>query len=249
MTGRLGDQDAGRIARTGLRPMAIDRCLRLLDAALSSSAPALVAAEWDVAVLREQARSGALPPILEPIAGQGRRGPDRGAGRVRFRLSGLDRGEGRKVLVDLVRTQTALVLGVSSKARVGTEQAFKDAGFDSLTAVDLRNRLSRLTGLALAATLVFDFPTPAALADHLLERLVPARDPGEPAADEPRIRKLLAEIPLGRLREVGMLDGLLRLATPLDAGGREAAGATDEAIDALDSESLVRMVRQTLDQR
>jgi len=74
-------------------------------------------------------------------------------------------------LVGLVRAEAAVILGAAGRDVVRADQAFSDAGFDSLTAVEFRNRLATLTGIPLPATLVFDYPTPTALADFLLTEL------------------------------------------------------------------------------
>ncbi|GDY42850.1 hypothetical protein SANT12839_037320 [Streptomyces antimycoticus] len=110
---------------------------------------------------------------------------DAGDGTLAQRLAGQSEAQQQLTVLDLVRRQVAAVLGYASKDQVGAEQAFKDLGFDSLTAVELRNRLNAATGLRLTATLVYDYPTPVALARHLRQEVAPEADgPGVSVLEE-----------------------------------------------------------------
>ncbi|MCW3845555.1 type I polyketide synthase, partial [Micromonospora yasonensis] len=131
------------------------------------------------------------------LAGATRRAVTAGAGDAGAtlvdRLADLDADERRAALEDLLRTTVAVVLGHATAESIQLGRAFRDLGFDSLTSVELRNRLSTVTGLQLPATLVFDHPTPAAVVGYLTGRLpgraeqaTPARlAVRAPAADEP----------------------------------------------------------------
>ncbi|MDT5030433.1 MAG: hypothetical protein QOC94_604, partial [Actinoplanes sp.] len=110
---------------------------------------------------------------------EARRLPEPSAERepaVRAELLGKSRDEQAELLLALVRTQAASVLGFADAGAITADQAFRDLGFDSLTAVDLRNQLGTATGLSLPATLVFDYPNPAALAGHLRGELLGRQD-------------------------------------------------------------------------
>jgi polyketide synthase 12 len=111
-------------------------------------------------------------------------------------LSGLDIAAQTGLVLDTVREATAAVLGYRSGADVAPEKAFKDLGFDSLTAVELRNRLASATGLRLAATSIFDYPTAETLAEHLRAHLAPAAmTPAEALASElDRLEAMLAAL-------------------------------------------------------
>ncbi|MFG3399434.1 type I polyketide synthase, partial [Streptomyces parvus] len=171
MVGRLHDGDTSRMSRSGVVPLTSDEGLELFDAGLSLDRPALLPVHLDLAVLRAQAGVGALAGVFRGLvrtSSRRRAGALAGSVKLLQRLAGLSHAERRKALLDLVRGQAAAVLGHSGVEGVGVTRPFKDLGFDSLTAVELRNRLDRATGLRLPATLIFDYPTPEALADYVL---------------------------------------------------------------------------------
>jgi polyketide synthase 7 len=179
MTHHLADRDKARMTRVGLAPLATEHALRLFDAALLADRPVLVAARIDPASLADH--RAALPPLLSRLVPRPSRRVIDEIGNAApltttlvARLAGLTAEQRRGELVDLVRRSAATVLGRSdapNAADIGAESVFRDIGFDSLTAVELRNRLKTATGLNLSPTLIFDYPTPVALAEHLGVRL------------------------------------------------------------------------------
>ncbi len=171
MTRHLDDGDLARARNTGALPLSTPDGLALFDAALAARRALLVPAPLDDRLLRTRDRS-TLPPVLRALfSGPARRAVDPARatddGGLRGRLAELPAGERRTLLLDLATGHAAAVLGHASAELVHTGRAFRDLGFDSLTAVELRNRLATATGLRLPATLVFDHPTPVDLAEHL----------------------------------------------------------------------------------
>ncbi|MFI2784165.1 beta-ketoacyl reductase, partial [Streptomyces sp. ALB3] len=167
MTGQLGADDLRRMARGGLLPLSTEQGLELFDAAAAlPHEAALVPIRVDTATLRT--RPEETPPMLRGLVRlPNRRHADPGADRSRSfarTLVSLDPAAQETHVLELVRNEVASTLGHSSGEAIKPREVFTDLGFDSLTAVDLRNRLNAVTGLRLPATLVFDYPTPAALA-------------------------------------------------------------------------------------
>ncbi|WP_425264983.1 beta-ketoacyl reductase, partial [Streptomyces yokosukanensis] len=180
MAATLDDANLRRLAREGVAALAAEEGLALFDTALRVDAAVLVPMHLDVSVLRAQAvSSGSVPALLRALVrvpvrrAVERRGAGSGAGAdggspLVARLLGVPVAEREGVLLDLVCGRVAAVLGHGGAGAVDAERAFRDLGFDSLTAVELRNVLKAETGLRLPPTLVFDYPTPVLLARHLL---------------------------------------------------------------------------------
>ncbi|TYC17760.1 hypothetical protein FXF65_05730 [Actinomadura syzygii] len=156
-------------------------------------------------------------------------------------MSGTER---RAVLLDLVRSQAAAVLGHGGHAAVDADRGFMDLGFDSLTAVELRNRLKRAVGLRLPTTLLFDYPTPDTLADYLRDRLGTSGD-ARPSvlAELDRLEGSLATLsPDLRDELAGRLTGLLTRLTGAAEPASELAGRLSTASD----DEMFSLIDETL---
>ena len=170
MTAHLGDADRARMTRSGVAALPTEEGMDLFDQAVSSGRATLVPARFDLVALGRQAADGVLPAVLSGLVRvpARRTAPEHGSWAAVIRaLSVADRD---RTVRALVRDQVAAVLG-SSAAAVAVDTTFKDLGLDSLTGLELRNRLRTTTGLALTATLVFDHPTPTALAAYLARQV------------------------------------------------------------------------------
>ncbi|MEV0126770.1 SDR family NAD(P)-dependent oxidoreductase [Streptomyces sp. NPDC050703] len=170
ITGHLDDADVQRMARGGMTPLSNATGMALFDAAQATGTATAVPAALDLTTLRadpEQVRPLLRGLIPTPLRRAARTGDGTTTVPLAQRLAGLTEAEQDRALVQLVRTHTAAVLGFTGPEAVEAERAFKELGFDSLTAVELRNRLDAEVDSRLPATLVFDHPNPAALAAHL----------------------------------------------------------------------------------
>nr|WP_280318118.1 type I polyketide synthase [Nocardia wallacei] len=241
MTERLGDLDVARVERDGLVAMSTAEGLAMFDAAVRTGAAAVLAAPFDPAVLRAQAHAGQLPPILGGLVPA--RAPVRSGGELAQRLRRTPEPERQRLVLDAVRAEIAIVLGHSGSGAIDPGQKFEEMGFDSLSAVEVRNRIKNVTGLRLSTTAVFDYPTPSALAAHLAEQLgpsTPARS--EPVVDDDALRRALRSVPIERFRAAGILDTLVGLA----AEQRQAVAQRGAVrIDEMDQEALIRHVLQS----
>ncbi|MFD0352328.1 type I polyketide synthase, partial [Streptomyces sp. NPDC127110] len=177
MTGHLSEEDVARMARSGMVAFSPAEGLALLDAGTADGTPLLVPVRLDQAALRTMATAHTLPALARGLVRVSARrtvesADGAGGSALARRLTALSPDDQLRTLLDLVRTHAAAVLGHSTAEAVGAERAFKELGFDSLTAVELRNRLGGATGLRLPATIVFDHPTPSSLARRLRTALV-----------------------------------------------------------------------------
>ncbi|MGA4838449.1 type I polyketide synthase [Streptomyces sp. G45] len=193
LTGDLDDADVRRMARSGVKPLASDQALALLDLACATGEPVLFPLRLDTASLGGGAAADVPPPLrglartpVRRASVDAEQAPDDGS--LADRLAGLPEGERDALLLNLVRTHVAAVLGHDDPRTVGERRPFADIGFDSLRALQLRNRLGGATGLRLSPTLVFDHPTPLALAQRLRTLLLPDVPHQAPAGPEPEHR-------------------------------------------------------------
>ncbi|RNG30820.1 SDR family NAD(P)-dependent oxidoreductase [Streptomyces botrytidirepellens] len=231
LTAELSDANIRRLERAGLGMLPARQGLGLFDVATTTDGEALLlAAPLNLRTLRARASQPGLPPLLHRLAGK-QDGPT--AGRTPMlsaELAGLSEADRRARLVAIVRQMAAAVLGYGSADAVAPDQAFTTLGLDSLGAVELRARLMEATGLTLPTTLVFNFPTPAALSDRLLELVEPAEAVSPVHAEIDRLGQMLSEQDCGdaeRRRITSRLEALLWRWTD----GREDAAEKRPATD------------------
>ncbi|WP_374199622.1 type I polyketide synthase [Micromonospora sp. NBRC 110038] len=194
-----------QLGRRGLPAMDPELAVAALQAALDRDDTSVVVADvaWDrfaasFTALRPSPLLGGIP---EAGAVERPETPPSGTGapqQLRDRLAAAGDTERDRILLDLVRGTAATVLGHRTPAAIRAARGFLELGFDSLTAVELRNRLTAETGLALPSTLVFDYPTPAALAEHLRAELVPHGAATPVVAEIERLEELLRTVPADR---------------------------------------------------
>ncbi|WP_461087885.1 type I polyketide synthase, partial [Streptomyces deserti] len=191
MTAHLGDRELDRRARGGAAPLSSDDGLALFDAARATDRTLLVPVRLDLQGLRAQAATAGVPPLLRTLVRVPQRrtaaADDQKQGtRLAQRLAALPTAEREQEMLALVRGHAAAVIGYTSPDAIAPDRAFRDLGFDSLTAVELRNRLTAATGIRLPATLAFDYPSATALARHLLDELLGTNPATTRAATAPR---------------------------------------------------------------
>uniref|UniRef100_UPI002FF1DC23 SDR family NAD(P)-dependent oxidoreductase n=1 Tax=Streptomyces cyaneofuscatus TaxID=66883 RepID=UPI002FF1DC23 len=242
----LTSADRTRFVREGFLPVGTEEALALLDAALPLETPAVTATPFDLAAVRAGTR---VPPLLRALVpASGRRPASADGASFAQRLAELSDTDRRTYMLDLVRGEVAGVLGFRDADAVDAGRAFQELGFDSLTAVELRNRLGAAAGVRLPATVVFDHPTPTALAGFLLAKAAPdsATERRAPAlAELDRLEEILATVADDEGRATVTVRLQTILARWMEAWGTPAGSepvasleeaSTDELLDFIDNE-------------
>ncbi|MEV6710429.1 type I polyketide synthase [Lentzea sp. NPDC051208] len=242
MGGRLGEEGEERLRRSGFPPITSSEGMAMFDIAVGTAHPVLLALRVDRATVRAHASDTSMSPLLRSLVGASGRVRARAAtaqqdGELLRKLAELTAAQREEFLLDLVRREAALVLGRTGADSVEPARGFSDLGFDSLTSVEFRNRLSAATGLRLSSTLVFDYPSPAALAAFLHTELAGAAEPAGIALIEQigRLEAMLAGADPDDIEVDRRLQRLLSAWTAKrsDSSGSDLDTATPDTILAL----------------
>jgi rifamycin polyketide synthase module 7/8 len=252
MTGHLGGAELSRLNRGGMATIATDEALELFDRTGRYSTSLLVPAKLDVSGWPAQTP---VPALLRALVRAGaRRTAHTTAGvssevSLAQQLAAQPAGEQHRRLLELVREHIAAVLGHHGTGEVEPGRALRDMGFDSLTAVELRNRLATTTGLRLPATLAFDYPTPTRLVEYLKIELLRALAP-TPAVVLAELDKieslfaLLAPEPDARTRIASRLQEIFANFGGDD--GQAGRSSTARKIDSASDDEILKFIDSEL---
>ncbi|WP_326638679.1 SDR family NAD(P)-dependent oxidoreductase [Streptosporangium sp. NBC_01755] len=227
MTGTLGEIEMRRISRTGMPALSAEQGLAAFEAAVGSDRAMVVPVRLELSVLRAM---GEVPHLMRGLVRAGRRSAVSvlagGDAELVRRLAGLEQAEQVRLVMELVCTQAAMVLGHESVDAIQPGREFRELGFDSLTTVELRNRLNAATGLRLPATLIFDYPTPVSLAEYLLEEIAPGANKATELsllADLNRFETALSDTALDELARNGIVTRLRQLLAKMSESSTETS--------------------------
>jgi acyl transferase domain-containing protein/acyl carrier protein len=220
MTDHLGEVGRARFERIGIVPVSDAQGLELFDSARAVGEPLVVPMSLDMAALRAQSRAGLLPQVMRGLIGASMRRAQDAEGSLAKRLAQAPAGDWDAIVLELVGRHVAATLGHAPSEAIDPRRAFKELGFDSLGAIELRNRLTQAAGLRLPATLIFNYPTPLAVAEYLRSK----------AAAELTVRPAFDE-------ELDRLESMLG-SIAADSGERERIGARLQAF-ALRAQTLL----------
>ncbi|MFE3645866.1 type I polyketide synthase, partial [Streptomyces sp. NPDC059169] len=241
LTARLGEADVARMNRSGVTAMPSEAGLALFDAALGREEAVLVPVRFDLPAVRARLVEHGTPAVLRDLVRLPSRRSQAQAALSRSeaeallqRLAALSAEERTKAVLDLVRTHVAAVLGFAGPRAVAADRGFLELGFDSLTALELRNRLTAATGLRLPATLIFDYPSADALAGFVVGELPfteAAAAPSPVHAELERLEKAVAGATVAEDEKGEIAERLQTLLVALGGTGGELAARIDEASD------------------
>ncbi|MCP2294152.1 polyketide synthase 12 [Nocardia amikacinitolerans] len=174
-TGKLDEKDRARLRRMGVTPIPTGQALALFDAALSTGRPNVLPIGMDLSLLRVAASVAELPPFFRALLHTRPRATQQmgDASQLAKRLSGLSPAEQHEVVVELLKTPISMVLGYSSPDAVQPDREFTELGIDSLSSIELGAHLRAMTGVKLANSVIFQYPTVNLLARHVLEQVTP----------------------------------------------------------------------------
>nr|WP_269785853.1 type I polyketide synthase [Streptomyces antimycoticus] len=245
-----------QLRRRGVLPMAPEAAMAALTHAVRHDDTLVAVADIDWAAfvpaftsLRPSPLIGDLPGVQEIVDGlRPDESADESASEFLRELAAGSDAERERALMKVVRENAAIALGHSGVEAVKPQRAFQEMGFDSLAAVNLRNTLGAALGTRLSATLVFDYPTPAALVEYLRTELLGDQGDDEVTeADEEEIRRVLASVPFSRFREAGVLDALRSLARTDATAGNGSRPSADEELDLIDGMDIAGLVQRAFD--
>ena len=247
MGGALSDADRSRLRRMGVGVLTIEQGLDLFDASLARDATLLLAAAFEMGALRAQADIGALPAVFRQLMRTTKRRPTGEPERsLTANLLATPEAEREGVVLDLTLVHTAAILGYVSHKGIEPRQAFKDLGFDSLSAVELRNRFSAEVGFSLPATLVFDHPTPSAVARYMLRRV--SADGADTAVsvdvELAALERRLSTIPSNEVTRANVAARLQALLVGLNQG--EELAADDEEVHSATADEVFELIDREL---
>jgi acyl carrier protein len=231
----------------GVRAFSSEEGLQLLDLVCEGADPCPIALRLDFAALREHARDGVLLPLMRDLV-QTRVRPVSGGsgGALAVRLAGAPEHEREGILLAFLREQVAALLGHASAEGVDVDLTFKELGFDSLGVVQLRNRLNHDTGLKLPATLVFNYPTPVALAAHLHEQLATTTAGGSPDHALRHLRETLVSRKSGFEERAQIASRLRALAGELEGSEGSDGNESAERIESATATELFELFESEL---
>jgi len=252
----MGARDTrGWLERSGLRAMDPELAVEALARAVDGDDGLVTVADVDwerftpaFTMRRPSPLLSDLPQVQQVLAAEAAGDDDSAAGtELAQRLAGLPADEQDEVLTDLITAEVVVVLGHSSPDKVAAGRAFKDLGFDSLTALELRNRLGAATGMQLPSTLVFDYPNTAELAAYLREQIGEESSAAQPVLGElDRLESAITGLPADSdlLTDVtARLQTLLsRLTSAQDApradsvAGKLESATADEVMDFINAQ-------------